>query len=280
MVKILVNSQNKAYLTSQHKALLANPNTERFNATLNSFFGEVDSDGTLGTQAQVTNLDFTGVKDFGQNALIYLFWGKKIGTVNFGGLEEMSGASCCQQAFSSSTVSGDLVFPDLKTISGNQAGMHMFSSCPNITSVSFPKLTTISSTQCFNNGFSSSGITAISFPALETITSTATYAFIQAFGGYKGTTASFPMLSTISANYVFRQAFYNSTKIENIYFNSLKSNGIPNSATFNNMLQGITSTCTVHFPSNLQSIMSSWADVTAKFGSNNATILFDLPATN
>ena len=44
------------------------------------------------------------------------------------------------------------------------------------------------------------------------------------------------------------------------------------------MLQGVTG-CTVHFPSNLQSVIGSWSDVTAGFGGTNTTVLYDLPAT-
>jgi hypothetical protein len=44
------------------------------------------------------------------------------------------------------------------------------------------------------------------------------------------------------------------------------------------MLQGVTG-CTVHFPSNLQSVIGSWSDVTARFGGTNTTVLFDLTAT-
>ena len=44
------------------------------------------------------------------------------------------------------------------------------------------------------------------------------------------------------------------------------------------MLQSVTG-CIVHFSSNLQSVIGSWADVTAGFGGTNTTVLFDLTAT-
>ena len=44
------------------------------------------------------------------------------------------------------------------------------------------------------------------------------------------------------------------------------------------MLQGVSG-CTVHFPSNLQSVIGSWSDVTNGFGGTNTTVLFDLPST-
>ena len=36
---------------------------------------------------------------------------------------------------------------------------------------------------------------------------------------------------------------------------------------------------TVHFPSNLQSVIGDWSDVKNGFGGTNTTVLFDLPAT-
>jgi hypothetical protein len=47
---------------------------------------------------------------------------------------------------------------------------------------------------------------------------------------------------------------------------------------FNNMLRMVTG-CTVHFPSNLQSVIGSWSDITAGFGGTNTVVSFDLPAT-
>ena len=44
------------------------------------------------------------------------------------------------------------------------------------------------------------------------------------------------------------------------------------------MLSGVTG-CTVHFPSNLESVIGSWSDVTDGFDGTNTTVLFDLPAT-
>ena len=44
------------------------------------------------------------------------------------------------------------------------------------------------------------------------------------------------------------------------------------------MLRGVTG-CTVHFPSNLESVIGSWSSVTNGFGGTDTVILFDLPLT-
>ena len=56
---------------------------------------------------------------------------------------------------------------------------------------------------------------------------------------------------------------------------SLSSNALQ----FDFMLEEVEG-CTVHFPSNLQSVIGSWNSVTSGFSGYNTTILFDLPATS
>ena len=48
---------------------------------------------------------------------------------------------------------------------------------------------------------------------------------------------------------------------------------------FDDMLSG-DENVTVHFPSNLQSVIGGWQSVIDGFGGTNTTILYDLPATS
>jgi hypothetical protein len=74
-------------------------------------------------------------------------------------------------------------------------------------------------------------------------------------------------------------AFAN-TSISNLSLPALKSTSFGSYTNqFNYMLKGVTG-CTVHFPSNLQSVIGSWSSVTSGFGGTNTTVLFDLPATS
>lgn len=72
------------------------------------------------------------------------------------------------------------------------------------------------------------------------------------------------------------QAFQGCTSLTEIKLPALKT--VSANTAFNNMLSGVTG-CTVHFPSNLQSVIGSWTSVTGGFGGTNTTVLFDLPAT-
>ena len=69
---------------------------------------------------------------------------------------------------------------------------------------------------------------------------------------------------------------FKNSQITKLEFPSLKSTS---TISMNNMLEDVTG-CTVHFPSNLQSVIGQSEDVLAGFGGTNTTVLFDLPATS
>lgn len=74
-------------------------------------------------------------------------------------------------------------------------------------------------------------------------------------------------------------AFRRCTSLTSLSFPKLNSNSFGSYTNqFNNMLRGVTG-CTVHFPSNLESVIGSWSSVTNGFGGTDTVILFDLPLT-
>lgn len=77
----------------------------------------------------------------------------------------------------------------------------------------------------------------------------------------------------------FLNAFSNSG-IENIYFPSLVEDFLVGTGNrcFEAMLEDVDG-CTVHFPSNLQTVLEDYPTVLDGFGGTNTTVLFDLPAT-
>lgn len=96
----------------------------------------------------------------------------------------------------------------------------------------------------------------------------------------KLTTVNLSSLSNMmSSSKALQFAFEYCVRLQNLYFPSLNSSSFGSSKDqFNNMLYSVVG-CTVHFPSNLQSVIGNWSDVLAGFGGTNTTILFDLPAT-
>ncbi len=209
-------------------------------------------------------------------------------------------------------------FPELEEIGADSGSYRLesafngcFSGNPELTSVSFPKLKKIKNVaieSAFGSGIMNAQITEVEMPLLEEISGFNTYfrfykssniitanfpslkkAGYNAFGSAANngaffscpnlTTASFPVLDTINEQRVFYYTFQNCTSLTSVSFGGLKSSSFGSASNqFNNMLSGVTG-CTVHFPSNLQSVIGSWSDVTNGFGGTNTTVLFDLPAT-
>jgi hypothetical protein len=127
-----------------------------------------------------------------------------------------------------------------------------FSSCGNLTSISFPNLTTISGSSAMSSAFNScDSLTSAEFPNLTTVSGSMCMIYI--FGWCKNLTSiSFPALTSTSFGSYTNQ--------------------------FASMLGGVTG-CTVHFPSNLESVIGEWSTVTSGFSGTNTVVLFDLPAT-
>lgn len=178
-------------------------------------------------------------------------------SVDLSNLTTVSGYSGLQWAFSMCTGLNSVDLSSLITVSGGSGLLETFYNCQNLTSVDLSSLTTVSGA----NGLDR--------------------AFVRCS---KLTSVDLSSLTTLSGSQAMMWAFRDCTSLTSLSFPSLTSNfNVPTFGTtyttqFNNMLQGVTG-CTVHFPSNLQSVIGDWADVTAGFGGTNTTVLFDLPAT-
>lgn len=276
----------------------------KYGASVDSFLGDVDANGVLQAPNRETNLTFTGVEDVAEKAMQYRFYGvSNVTSVSFPNLTTLSNSAALMHAFEASSVTS-ASFPNLLDISGGNALYFAFSHCENLQNVSFPKLEIIDTNASYalNEAFYDTAITSLSFPELTEIKGTyaldfmcqdcssltsvsfpklksitKAYAMRGAFTNTKLTSVEFTSLETVQTNNVFGYCFQTTTTLTSLSFPALKNNFGSSKNQFNNMLYGITG-CTVHFPSNLQSVIGSWSDVTAGFGGTNTTVLFDLPA--
>lgn len=262
------------------------------------------------------NLDFSNVTSVGGYALYRAFMETPgIGSVDFSSLQ--SAGNCAFRESFMQTISNNsgptaIDFSSLQTI-GNEGFALAFSSSHNgnLLTASFPELLGTSVYSAFYQAFyNQSSLTSASFPkfigntlnsgnytnfyqafyncsALTSVDFTALQAagredFYQAFYGCSSlTSATFPSLYLLSfGSRAFRQAFANCTSLTSVSFPALTAAGLAGYTNyFLDMLIGCTGV-TVHFPSNLQSTMSSWTDVQNGFGGTNTTVLFDLTATS
>lgn len=238
--------------------------------------------------------------------------GPKLTTINLGALEVASGTRCFSSCFEqlgtvtscdlhSLKIAGNSSFQSFLAGNNNLAGEFVFdnliqvgpyafsnfSQGSKITKFGAPNLTSITDFGVFSSCVDSNAtLTEINFNNLTTIDigsqTVPTYyngAFSSAFGGTGLTTVSFPKLETIKMPKCFIDTFFNCSNLTSVSFPALKSNAFGSwTNQFNYMLER-TNGVTVHFPSNLQSVIGSWSDVTNGFGGTNTTVLFDLPAT-
>ena len=173
----------------------------------------------------------------------------------------------------------------ITTISGNRALYYAFYSCTNLTNVDLSSLTTLSGEYALNSAFENcTSLTNVDLSSLTTVSGD--YALAGVFYGCTNlTSVNFSKLAMISGSsgftgqYALQSAFSSCTLLTTLSFPMLKSTSFGYYTNqFNNMLNGVTG-CTVHFPSNLQSVIGSWRDLLTGFSGTNTTVLFDLPTT-
>lgn len=207
--------------------------------------------------------------------------------VDFSAIETMNGTTNINfnQQFTGDANLTAADFSSVTTIEGvaNFEGCFWLSS--NLEHIDMHNLTTVNvdngtgmENAIFNYWIDGTKVSELN---LDNLTTLAGYASLSGFiqnslitGDY-----TFPKLSVLSSQYALNGAFLNSS-ITSVSFPALTSTSFGSyTSQFYNMLQGLTG-ITVHFPSNLQSVIGSWSDVTAGFGGTNTTVLFDLTATS
>lgn len=244
---------------------------------------QLDDNGILKPNTTTTHImDFTGVTGIDSSYILaYAYYCNTAisGAVDMSDLTNVSVLAACYNMFASCTGLTSIDLSSLTTLNGGNACQNMFFYCTGIISVNLSSLTTISGSSAGSGMFSGcTGITSISLPALTTLSGY--NACNGMFSGCTGITSiSLPALTTLSGNRACASMFSNCTSLTSLSFPALTSTSFGSYTTqFNGMLTNVTG-CTVHFPSNLQSVVGSWADVVAGFGGTNTTVLFDLTAT-
>ena len=184
-----------------------------------------------------------------------------------------------QTAFRGCTGLTSVDLSSLTTVSGSSAMYDAFRTCTGLTSVDLSSLTTVSGSSAMYEAFyTCTRLTSVDLSSLTTVSGSD--AMYDAFRGCTGlTSVDLSSLTTVSGSSAMYYAFRGCTKLKTLSFPALTSNSFGSYTNqFNSMLSGVTG-CTVHFPSNLQSVIGNWSSVTSGFGGTNTTVLFDLSAT-
>lgn len=218
----------------------------------------------------LTAVDLTSLTEInGNNALSYAFYGTSLTSVDLSNLVTVAGSEA--GAFASCTALASIDLSSLTTVSGRMSSF--CSGCSSLISVDLSSLTTVSGSmsQFFEN---CSSLTTINMSNLTTISGA--NGFNGIFRGCTSlTTVNFESLATINSDSALYVAFENCSSLKQISFPSLSTITGDRTSAFSNMLEGTTN-CTVHFPSNMRSIIYPWV---SDFGGTRKTVLFDLPAT-
>lgn len=259
------------------------------------------------------NISFDNLTNVtGDRAFFYAFYNSNItGKITFNGLTAVEGSYCFGSAFQNSVITNGVEFNGLISPNGNASDGFYYAFSSMTGNVYFNNLEVVAAGYMFNYGFSEMKNGTVYFPKLKTVSGS--YAFSYAFCGstltnnapyieglfgslesVTGTYAfrygfqynphlssvTFTKLSVLSAANVFYYAFRSCPNLTTLSFPALTSTSFGSATTqFVSMLSGCTGV-TVHFPSNLQSVIGSWSSVTSGFGGTNITVLFDLTATS
>ena len=211
----------------------------------NGVYQQVSESFTFSLPSTATDLDY--------QVLRYAFFQSAgLTSVDLSSLTAVSNSGSLSDAFDGciNLTSADL--SSLVTVSGENSLSYAFAHCTSLTSVDLSSLVTVSGSRAFNCVF-------YDCPSLTSI--------------------NLPNLASINSYNMLYEAFKDCTSLTSLSFPSLTSTSFGSYQNqFYNMLSGVTG-CTVHFPSNLQSVISNWSSVTSGFGGTNTTVLFDLTAT-
>ncbi|MBO7733143.1 MAG: leucine-rich repeat protein [Methanobrevibacter sp.] len=285
----------------------------KYGCTVDNFIGNVDANGKLESPTLPSSLTFTGVQDVGNNGLSHSFSYKTgITSVSFPDLTKVSGSNACFGTFRGSSIqTADL--SSLTTVSGSAGVSYMFATCTSLTSVDLSSLTSITvGTGCssmFNgctnlasidlsslsnvggngNACSSmfSGCSSLVSVNVSNLDITSTIGSLGSmFNGCSSLTSiSFDKLKTTIPTYNFQNTFSGCTSLTSVSFPAITTSTTTYASSMSSMFNSTTAstsgTCTVHFPSNVQTKISALTGYPT-FGGNSSRIViaFDLPATS
>lgn len=216
----------------------------KFGASVDTWLGDVDENGTLNKTTWTGALNFAGVKTIGAGVLQYAFYyNKRITSVDLSSLQSV-GDFGLQNAFDGCTGIASVDLSSLQSV-GNYGMYHAFYNATYITGA-----LDLSSLQSVgNSGLQSAfqGCPPITSIDLSSLQSVGDSGLQSAFGSCLGlTTISFPALTDVQSN-------------------SLKS-------TF----QYCSAITEIHFRADMQATIEAMSQYTNKWGATNATIYFDL----
>lgn len=233
------------------------------------------------TEIPAVNLEETG----GPENLPYakLRNNKYLVRMDFSNVEHINSYGLSYLTFAAPTDSGcpNLISIDLSNLQSVDEGGMAFSFIlrPNLESIKLDNLQSIDADGLASAFATNTPNNALKHVNLSKLESIGENGLNGAFMGNNAlTSVDFSSLRNIGKQGL-TTTFQYCNSLTSLSFPALNSNSFGSAIDqFRDMLDR-TLGCTVHFPSNLESVIGGWNDVTLGFGGTNTTVLFDLPAT-
>ena len=265
----------------------------------------VDASGKLIHSPTVSSIiNLNGVTDVGDYALYTAYAGNTniTGPLDLSSLTNVTGNTAFGMAFRNCTGITSVDLSSLKS-AGQQSFNNAFYGCTGITSGDLSSLEAVNSYSFSQTFMSCTGITSVDLSSLINISAAGSYCFSGTFTDCTGitsvdlsslifarggsclrtmfsgctnlTSANLSHLCVLSADNAMMSMF-SRTSLSSLSFPNLAYTTTNLNGAFNNTLNYVTG-CTVHFPAEWQTAMSTWSNITNGMGGTNTTILFDLP---
>lgn len=234
----------------------------------------------------LTGNEFSSITSIGDTGFYYAFanCGQLTGSVVFSSLTSV-GTSGLYSAFQNcQNISGLVDLSSLTTVNDN--GLRgAFSGCYRITGVDLSSLTSTNQQGFYQAFYFCSKLTSVDVSSLESIGGMGFYSAFYYCSAL--TSVSFDALDTLTEQRCLEQAFRNCPSLQSLYFPSLTTSSFGQTYIdqFNNIFNSSTAstsgTCTIHFPSNVQSTISGLTGYPLFGGTSGRIVLaFDLTATS
>ena len=197
----------------------------KYGATVDTFLGDINSNGVLQRPTVRSDLVFDGVTDIAYQGLQYFAYNYGgINSASFPNMTQITNGYALHSAFEATLIKS-VQFPVLQSITGDLALCRAFYNC-ELQSIEFPSLVSISGRKSLQSlcQLCRSRLMIASFPALKEITSDS--ACNSMFNGCSElTTVSLPLLEILTGSMALNGAFQNCDNLESVSFPKLKTIG-------------------------------------------------------
>ena len=226
-------------------------------------------------------LNFDNLNSIGQYGLGSAFYScPNINSVKFSKSDMSNGQYSLSYAFAYCSALSTVDMSKVITVgSNNYIFNYAFRGCTNLQTVDLSSLVYIYSYTFYYAFLDCTSLTSVDLSGLVSLYTSGRQQFYGTFSGCTSLTSFvFNSLARLTRN-TLSYSFQNCTSLTSVSFPALTTNSFGSYTNqFSSMLVGC-SNVTVHFPSNLQSVIGSWTDIINGFGGTGTTVLYDLPAT-